>query len=237
MNRPTNPTVPSLSERLADDIVEIIGQRQLAPGDQLASARELARRFEVTTPTVREALRRLEATGIVEFRHGSGTYVGQGFARTLLVNPHLPRGGRDTVLELAEARLVMEPAIAATAARTRDTEQLAQLERSTQNALHPPRFDSGAMVHFHVALAAASGNGLLREAVEALLDVRSREQVEIRYRYDDRERDHAEHLQIYAAVRDGDADAAERLTRDHLTAIRDAVAAASAAGPAAEEQQ
>ncbi|MFC7650005.1 winged helix-turn-helix domain-containing protein [Streptosporangium lutulentum] len=70
-----------MSERLADDIVEIIRSERLGPGDVLASSRELARRFDVTTPTVREALRRLEATGVVEFRHGSGTYVGPGIDR------------------------------------------------------------------------------------------------------------------------------------------------------------
>src|SRR5690606_3691236 len=215
----------SLSERLADDIVEIIRTERLEPGDLLASSRELAQRFEVTTPTVREALRRLEATGIVEFRHGSGTYVGAGFNRTLIVNPHLPRERGDSELELAEARLVLEPPIAAAAALARDDEALARLERSAANALRPPRFDPAAPVHFHVALAAASGNTLLRETVEALLYVRSREQVEIRYRYHDRERDHAEHLEILTAVRDRDPAAAERLTRGHLAAIRDAVAA------------
>ncbi|MBR8742297.1 FadR/GntR family transcriptional regulator [Nocardiopsis sp. MG754419] len=220
-----NKHAPSLSERLADDIVEIIRSDHLEPGDLMASSRELAQRFDVTTPTVREALRRLEATGVVEFRHGSGTYVGAGFSRTLLVNPHLPRESGDSVLELAEARLVLEPPIAAAAAAVRDDDQLARLERSTVNALHPPRFDGDAPVHFHVALAAASGNTLLRETVEALLYVRSREQVEIRHRYHDRERDHAEHMEIYTAVRDRDAEAAERLTRLHLTAIRDAVAA------------
>ena len=222
-----NKNAPSLSERLADDIVEIIRQESLAPGDLMASSRELAQRFDVTTPTVREALRRLEATGVVEFRHGSGTYVGTGFSRTLLVNPHLPRESGDSVLELAEARLVLEPPIVATAARVRDDEWLAQIERSTVNALHPPRFDDEAPVHFHVALAAATGNTLLRETVEALLFVRSREQVEIRHRYHDRERDHAEHMEIYTAVKDRDAEAAERLTREHLTSIRDAVADAS----------
>jgi GntR family transcriptional regulator, transcriptional repressor for pyruvate dehydrogenase complex len=81
---------PSLSERLADDIIGIIRSEQLEPGDVLASSRELARRFSVTTPTVREALRRLDATGAVEFRHGSGTYVGRGIDRRLLANPHRP---------------------------------------------------------------------------------------------------------------------------------------------------
>ncbi|OZM79132.1 FadR/GntR family transcriptional regulator [Pseudonocardia sp. MH-G8] len=213
----------TLSERLADQIVEIIRSERLAPGDVLASSRDLARRFEVTTPTVREALRRLEATGAVEFRHGSGTYVGPGVDRRLLANPHRPGTSPDAVLELVEARLVLEPSIAATAARTRDAGGLAQLEDSVTNALHPPRGDLRPAVHFHAALAATTGNALLRETVEALLHVRVREQIEIRHRYDDRERDHAEHVRILDAVRGGDADLAHRLTAEHLASIREAV--------------
>ncbi|MFG2497620.1 FadR/GntR family transcriptional regulator [Streptomyces sp. NPDC048441] len=217
---------PSLSERLADDIVEIIRTERLAPGDALASSRDLARRFEVTTPTVREALRRLEATEVVEFRHGSGTYVGPGVDRRLLANPHQPRSDRASVLELVGARLVLEPAIAASAARAQVEDGVQQLALAAGNALLPPEESLRQSVHFHVALAAASGNTLLRETVEALLHVRAREQVEIRHRYNDRERDHAEHVEIYEAVRDGDAGAAERLTREHLTSIREAIAAA-----------
>ncbi|MBP2369187.1 FadR/GntR family transcriptional regulator [Pseudonocardia parietis] len=216
-------TGETLSERLADDIMQIIRTERLAPGDQLASSRDLARRFEVTTPTVREALRRLEATGAVEFRHGSGTYVGDGVDRRLLANPHRPLSTPDSVLELVEARLVVEPPIAAAAARTRDEAGLAMLTDSVTNALHPPRGDLRPAVHFHVALAATSGNTLLRETVEALLHVRARDQIEIRHRYDDRERDHAEHVELLAAVRDGDAARAEQLTRTHLESIRSAV--------------
>ncbi|SFN03067.1 DNA-binding transcriptional regulator, FadR family [Pseudonocardia ammonioxydans] len=215
----------TLSERLADDIMGIIRSEGLAPGDQLASSRELAKRFEVTTPTVREALRRLEATGAVEFRHGSGTYVAPGVDRRLLANPHRPAGTGAAALELVEARLVLEPPIAAAAARTRDADGLRMLENSVTNALHPPRGDLRPAVHFHVALAATSGNALLRETVEALLHVRARDQIEIRHRYDDRERDHAEHVELLAAVRDGDPGRAEQLTRAHLESIRSAVRA------------
>lgn len=213
----------TLSERLADEIVDIIRTENLGPGDLLASSRDLARRFEVTTPTVREALRRLEATGAVEFRHGSGTYVGAGVDRRLLANPHRPGIDPGAVLELVEARLVLEPPIAAAAARVRDADGLRQLEDSVTNALHPPQGDLRPAVHFHAALAATSGNALLRETVEALLHVRVREQIEIRHRYDDRERDHAEHVRILDAVRDGDAALAQRLTEEHLASIREAV--------------
>jgi GntR family transcriptional regulator, transcriptional repressor for pyruvate dehydrogenase complex len=216
----------SLSARLADDIVDIIRSQHLGPGDALASSRELARRFDVTTPTVREALRRLEATQVVEFRHGSGTYVGPGIERRVLANPHLPRSSRRSVLELVDARLVVEPAIAAAAARDRRPDALERLHTASANALHPPHEAYRQATHFHVALAAASGNPLLQETVEALLDVRAREQVEIRHRYNDRERDHAEHIEIYEAVRDQDAEAAETLTRRHLAAIRTAIEAA-----------
>ncbi|MFP5070487.1 FadR/GntR family transcriptional regulator [Pseudonocardia nantongensis] len=215
----------TLSERLADDIMGIIRSEGLTPGDQLASSRDLAKRFEVTTPTVREALRRLEATGAVEFRHGSGTYVAPGADRRLLANPHRPAGTREGALELVEARLVLEPPIAAAAARTRDASGLRMLENSVSNALHPPRGDLRPAVHFHVALAATSGNTLLRETVEALLHVRARQQIEIRHRYDDRERDHEEHVALLAAVRDGDPDRAAELTVAHLESIRTAVRA------------
>ena len=215
----------TLSERLADDIVSIIREDRLAPGDLLASSRELARRFSVTTPTVREALRRLEATGVVEFRHGSGTYVGPGVDRRLIANPHRPSIDQESVVELVDARLVLEPAIAEAAARTRDPDGLRQLEAAVTNALHPPSGDVRPAVHFHVALAATTGNDLLRETVEALLHMRVREQIEIRHRYDDRARDHAEHVRILEAVRAGEAELAHRLTADHLASIRSAVRA------------
>ena len=216
----------TLSEQLSDDIVEIIRAERLGPGDALAPSRDLARRLDVTTPTLREALRRLEATDVVQFRHGSGTYVGPGIHRRLLANPHRPRIDRETVLELVEARLVLEPAIAAAAARTRAQDGVRQLEAAVTNALRPPVRDVRPAVHFHVALATASGNALLRETLEALLHVRALDQIEIRHRYDDRERDHAEHVQILDAVRSGDDEAAERITREHLMAIRDVIAAA-----------
>lgn len=222
---------PSLSERLADGIVDLIRAEGLGPGDVLHSSRDLAKRFDVTTPTLREALRRLEATDVIRFRHGSGTYVGEGYARRLLSNPYSQAVDRESVLELVDARLVLEPGIAAAAAEHRTATDLALLEAATANALEPQVGDERPAVHFHVALAAAGGNRLVREAVEALLHLRVHDQVAIRHRYDDRERDHAEHLQIVEAVRDGDAAAARRLTHEHLLAIRETVVAAMG-GPA-----
>lgn len=223
-----NPSPASLSERIADSIVEIVRTEGLQPGDALASSRRLAQRFEVTTPTVREALRRLEATDVVRFRHGSGTYVGDGLTRRVIGNPHAPDGDLHSALELAGARLLLEPPIAALAAEHRTSDDLTRLAAATENALRPPDGLARPDVHFHVALAHASGNPLLGETIESLLAVRRRDQVEIRHQYDDRTRDHAEHQEVLAALRDQDSEGAERLVREHLTHIRDTVSAALA---------
>lgn len=225
-----SPTAPSLSERLASDITSLIHAERLKPGDTLTSARELAARFEVTTPTIREALRRLEAIDVVQMRHGSGTYVGPGITRSVIANPHRPPITRASVLELADARLALEPRIAALAATHRDPEALARLEESVANALTAPTRGDRPRLHFHIELAATTGNTLLRQTMEALLTVRSGEQVEIRFTYDNREQDYREHRAILDAVRAGDASIAERLTIEHLTSIRDAIATAEFVG-------
>jgi len=116
-----------------------------------------------------------------------------------LICPEQPRVG----LELVEARLVLEPRRGSRRGAGRAPDAVGRLEAAAVNALLPPEDSPLRPVHFHVALAAASGNALLREAVEALLQVRAREQVEIRHRYNDRERDHAEHVEIFEAYGTG----------------------------------
>jgi DNA-binding FadR family transcriptional regulator len=219
-------TPPSLSDRLTESILGIIRDGGLGPGDAIPSARELAKRFAITTPTVREALRKLEATGAVEFRHGSGTYVGPTINNVVLANPHRPPITKESVLQLISARLVIEPAIAAESATARRPENLERLEAAVTNALVPPGGPAFAL-NFHIELAAASGNPLVQEVLASLLKVRVREQQQIRALYDNRQRDHEEHRAITDAVRAGDAEAARELTRTHLANIRTAVQAAS----------
>jgi DNA-binding FadR family transcriptional regulator len=217
---------PSLSDRLTEAILGIIRDQDLGPGDAIPSARELAKRFELTTPTIREALRKLEATGAVEFRHGSGTYVGPTINNVVLANPHRPPITKQSVLQLIGARLVIEPAVARESALARGDQNLERLEAAVTNALVPPGGPAFAL-NFHVELAAASGNPLLEEVLASLLKVRLREQQQIRQLYDNRERDHEEHRAILDAVRAQDAQEAERLTREHLDNIRAAVEAAA----------
>ncbi|MFI9273177.1 FadR/GntR family transcriptional regulator [Kitasatospora sp. NPDC052896] len=219
----------SLSERLAAGLLGLIAERRLGPGDALPTVRELAGRFGVTAPTMREALRRLQATDAVRLRHGSGIYVGPGVLRTLIPNPNPVPVSGVRILQLIQARLAVEPGIAALAARHRTDEQLARLEFTVEPAprAQVPR---GGRGNFHRELAGACGNPVLFEVVDSLLSARSAEQRAVRRLVQDRARDLDQHREILAAVREQEPGAAEELTRQHLHELRASTAALLAAG-------
>jgi len=216
---------PTLSDALTAQVVDLIRAEGLRPGDRLPSAQALAQRFAVATPTVREVLRRLEATGAVELRHGSGVYVGGDLNRVVLPNP-IARGlPGDQLLQLLDARLLIEPQLASRAATVRDTGDLELLAGLLDRAEGCLGLGDDAALHdanmaFHRAVAATAGNSVLSEVVDSLLTVHGQEQREILRIYDDRRRDHSEHLTILAAIQEGQPPLAQSCMRRHLEGIR-----------------
>src|SRR5215475_15489296 len=73
-----------LRQRVVGRIVELIRTGNLRPGDRLPPERELVEIFAISRPSLREAMRALSTLGIVESRHGGGTFVTDLNARTLL---------------------------------------------------------------------------------------------------------------------------------------------------------
>ncbi|WP_329004355.1 FCD domain-containing protein [Kribbella sp. NBC_00709] len=214
----------SLLDDLATSMLSLIAERKLSVGDQFESVRSLAERFKVAVPTVREALRRLEATGAVELRHGSGVYVGPNVGRLVLANPLALAPSADRLVELLQARVLIEPPVAALAAATRDAAALEQMEQDLSTAAELIASGDHARLaevnmDFHRSLAQASGNATLAEVVESVTVVNAREQLEILHIHGDRQADLDEHCAIYDAVRSGDSDLAELLTREHLDGV------------------
>lgn len=221
-------TRPSLSDALTERVLELIRSGGLRPGDRLPSARELSQRFAVTTPTLREALRRLEATGAVQMRHGSGIYVGSDLERVVIPNPNARELRGDQLLQLLDARLLIEPPLAAMAARRADPADLTRLRAVLdQAARHLSGEDAElneANMSFHRAAAKAAGNYVLGEVVDSLLSVHGAEQREILRIFDDRSRDHDEHRAILGAIESGDAQRADELMRAHLLDVKRVIA-------------
>ncbi|MFI6604251.1 FadR/GntR family transcriptional regulator [Nonomuraea sp. NPDC050536] len=217
-------TRPTLSDALTERMLELIREGGHRPGDRLPSTRELSQRFAVTTPTLREALRRLEATGAIEMRHGSGIYVGAAIERIVLPNPNMREMAGAQLLELLGARIVIEPPLAAMAADHATREDLGSLRHVLEEAGRHLRGQDAelheANMTFHRATARLAGNSVLDEVVDSLLTVHGPEQQQILQIFDDRRRDYDEHLAILEAIEARDAAQAEERMRSHLLDVK-----------------
>lgn len=69
------PLAPQRAARIATQLVELIDLQKLNPGDRLPPERQLADLLEVSRPSLREALHILQAQGLVQIKHGQGTFV------------------------------------------------------------------------------------------------------------------------------------------------------------------
>jgi GntR family transcriptional regulator, transcriptional repressor for pyruvate dehydrogenase complex len=223
---------PSGSDLLTEQIVDMIERDALGPGDRMPTVQALAARFAVAAPTMREALRRLQAVGVVEMRHGSGVYVRHAGRRVVLPNPFPGRLKIETILDLLDARLLIEPHLAGLAADA-DEAAIADLARLIEDAgrlLEGSEDDrlSAANLGFHRGVARCGGNSVLAQVIDSLLDLYGPEQMEILRLYADRVHDHEEHAAILQAIQAHDpALASERMQR-HLEGVRTVVAARAA---------
>src|SRR5690625_214965 len=222
----------TLSSDLARAIVRMVNQSGQKPGDPLDSLKALAARFDVAVPTMREALRRLEGLGVVEFRHGSGIYVGTNVGRRVLANPVSPVPDPAQLMELLQARLHIEPAIAELAATAQAQVGLIWLEETLATAEVQVSRDDGELwrtnLNIHRAIAATSGNSILVEVLDSILLVHGDEQREILRIHGDAVEDFQEHRRLVSAIRTGDGEAARRISRAHLEHVRRAVRARGA---------
>src|SRR5690606_2606062 len=107
----TQPPPPrsTLSDALTRGILALMRADQLGPGDRLPSVRELSDHFQVAVPTLREAIRRLEAFGVVEVRHGAGIFVRTSQPPLMMANPTANAIDRQVILDLLDTRMLFEP--------------------------------------------------------------------------------------------------------------------------------
>lgn len=150
----------------------MIADGDLQAGDRLPSESELCESLGVSRSSLREAIRTLSALGVVETRHGSGTYVGALRASDLISTLSLTVGllPLESMLELYELRRVLESHAAAQAAARADGEIVAELTRLLEEL--EGTFDDDEQSEldhrFHMAVARLAGNPALASLTEVL---------------------------------------------------------------------
>lgn len=219
---------PNLSNLLTSGVIDLIRERGLEPGDRLPTARELAALFDVATPTMREALRKLQATGVVDIRHGSGIYVLRAEQRLVVANPGYGNLETHTILQIIDTRLLVEPHLAGLAARAIDPTALETLRSLIERAAGEVQLREymETNVQFHTIIARASGNLVLAQIIESLIELYS-VQLDLvdpnLALVDGRTADNAVHRQIYDGLRIRDGVAARAAMERHLQAARTSV--------------
>ncbi|SOD94747.1 FadR/GntR family transcriptional regulator [Blastococcus haudaquaticus] len=216
-------SVGRISEVIVDQIRMLIRQGQLIAGDRLPSERELCERFGVSRVTVREALRVLEANGLVEIRVGarggafvtapSSRLVGAGIADLISL-------ATLTAVEVTEARMVFELGIVALVCERATDEDVAALreicDRSSA-ALENDDYPLELSAEWHTRFAVATHNRAVAMLVESLHDPlvhsleRAREVAPLHGR-----QGVEEHRALVEAIAARDADGATDLMRTHL---------------------
>lgn len=218
---------------VADAIKDWVVERGLQPGDRLPGEADLIARFAMSKGTIREAMRLLQAQGLVVTKTGPGGgsfvgEVGKDRAHALLGNYFYFRN--ISIDDIYQVRIALEPDLAASLAGRLSVDQLAELDQ-IMTAYAAPAADAEeeraqhvASLKFHARLAEFADNALLgfiigfMAQILADLTVYKRLYSKPNHELWKQGRDHQAGL--VSALRDGDAEAARAIMREHMQMAR-----------------
>jgi GntR family transcriptional repressor for pyruvate dehydrogenase complex len=188
---------------------------------------EMARRFGVGHPTIREALKILETMGVVEIRHGSGVFVARSEEMLVLASPNFfGTVTKKLLVDLIGTRIPLEMQSAADAVRNATNHHVREMHRlltiAGQNLANDDVL-SAANMSFHREIAIASGNTVLAQLLDVLQELFTAEQRLILGIFGSRERDHREHIEILEALEHRDEALCVERMRLHLEGVRAAI--------------
>ncbi len=228
------PPKVTLSDSISSHIENLIVEGFLKPGDALPPERDLAQQLNVSRPSLREALLKLEAKGLLQGRRGGGMTVVDVFAPTL-TDPlvHLLKTHPRTILDILELRYGIEEVAAYYAAARATDEDRARLRRCF-NAMksvrreNDPARDADADVEFHLAMVEASHNLPMIYVVRGLFNLLRSHIAEMRERICAQEGGYdviaEQHDAIYRALMTGDAQGARAAAHLHLNYVNATIA-------------
>lgn len=161
-----------LTTSVQEQIIQIIIDRDMKPGDRLETEQELAQNLGVGRGTVREAIKGLASRNVLEVRQGAGTFVSprQGVPNDPLGLTFL-KHDRQLALDLLDVRLMLEPDIAEIAANLATEDEIQSIERQcarVQRYIEEELPYRQADVEFHRRIALASHNQVVSTLVPVI---------------------------------------------------------------------
>jgi len=217
-----------ISERIARQIKNTILNGAMKSGDRLPPERELVERFQASRISIREALKNLEASGLLTIKPGSGVFVSEVNSKPMSESlASILRIKKVSMNELSEARMILEPNIARLACNRMTPEDLKKLEGNIAGALAVIKSNVSARVkniEFHSLLAESTRNSVLTLMVKTLLDVLQEMSSEIvddsLENVDIASQTVRHHKKILEALKEKEADKVFELMRKHILRIQ-----------------
>ncbi|CAA7615447.1 Pyruvate dehydrogenase complex repressor [Candidatus Terasakiella magnetica] len=230
----TEPIRPAkLADTIADHLEQLILEGSLRPNERLLAERELAQRFDVSRPSLREALEKLEKRGLLYSGRGGSTYVapllGEGFTEPL----YSALASRpETTFDYLEFRRFVEGSAAYFAA-LRGTDVDRDLIRECFDTMETAHHkddssdEADADADFHLSVYEASHNLVMLHIMRSLSDMLRNDvfynRAKLYQRQGVRELLLEQHRAVYEAVMAGDPDAARAAAEAHIDFTRDAL--------------
>lgn len=219
----------SKSNQVVEGLLNLILASGAEPGSSFATESELLEQFDVSRPTLREALRILEYQGVLDLRPGPGggiivrrpgvSTLAHSLSVFLRVN-HVP------IIEVLKAREVIEPALTAEAALNGTKADFAELQASIDR-MKGIDGNQNAFVEenriFHSTIARASGNRVLEAFWSTISILASGEQHGVSYSRGNQRHVVEAHERILAACKARNSEAAAAAMRDHVTELENLV--------------
>lgn len=223
---------PKLSDVIVQQLERMIVEGSLQPGQKLLPERELANQFQVSRPSLREAIQKLEAKGLLTRRQGGGTYVKEQLWQSL-ADPivELMHNDPESQYDLLEFRHATEGMMAYFAALRGTDADMQNIKRTILAVENAPSIDaqSQAIVQFYRAVAEASHNVAMLHLVLSLSPVLYKnvaQNLELLSHREEAATMANEHRRaLLAAIIRRDPEAAREASNEHLSYIEEVMLA------------
>jgi len=226
MIRPATRT--TLYKEVINQIVEMIKAAEWKPGERIPGEIELAKKFEVSRNSIREALKALGHAGILESKPGLGTFLAKDALRSINTM-EMGQFFRDetSLSDILEARLIIEPQLVKIAAERATNEDVARLEAAVKRAMQAVKTNTYSVqigLEFHMLLAQIAGNRVIIRLFSSIADELRVQRSVLMLSHMTKEgflRELREHGAILACIKRRDGERAAELLAVHLqTAMR-----------------
>ena len=214
-----------LSSQVREILKKSILENEVGLGEKLPPENQIAKMLNVSSVTVREALKELETEGLIEKRRGiyGGSFVAQpGPEKMIQLIANYYRSGGITPEELVELRQLLEPPLIALAVERRTEEDLKALEqniREMEQCLERGEVNKRIAIEFHYLIAQSCHNRLISAIMGALVDVFEEIISKIPMTIEDGYCDLGDSKEFYGFILHGKREAARKLMIDHFDTL------------------